>query len=80
MSKKLLLLLAFVMICSQLIGQVLEVENTQELSKDARKGELLNFHFDPGSSTFMLLYGREKGNKIYQFNYDLKLVNNETLD
>lgn len=65
-------------------AQFLESENVQELSKDARKGELMNFWYNPDTRNFVLVFAREKGktiiNEIYQFDYDLKLIKQETLD
>jgi len=84
--KKLLRLLVCVsfLFPSLVFAQVLEVENTQELSKDARKGELLNFWYNQDARNFILVFAREKGksviNEIYQFDYDLKLIKNETLE
>jgi len=64
--------------------QTLEKENTQELSKDARKGELFNFNYNEGDKEFTLVFKREKKKKsiyeIYQFDYDLNLLKNETLE
>jgi len=65
-------------------AQVLESENIQELSKDARKGELVNFWYNPEARNFVLIFAREKGknviNEVYQFDYDLKLTRQETLE
>ncbi len=65
-------------------AQVLESETVQELSKDARKGDLVNFCYNPESRNFVLLFAREKGkkviNEVYQFDYDLKLIGQETLE
>jgi len=65
-------------------AQVLESENIQELSKDARKGELVNFWYNPEARNFVLIFAREKGknviNEVYQFDYDLKLIKQETLE
>jgi len=67
-----------------ILAQGLESENIQELSKDARKGELVNFWYNPEARNFILIFAREKGknviNEVYQFDYDLKLINQETID
>ncbi len=64
--------------------QTLEKESTQELSKDARKGELFTFNYNEEAGEFSLVFKREKKKKliyeIYQFDNDLKLVKNEILD
>ena len=85
MKKGLYLMVGIFWLTGQLLmAQTLEAENTQALSKDARKGELLNFQYDPEAKNFTLLFGREKGKstiyEVYQFDYDLKLIKNETLE
>ncbi len=65
-------------------AQVLEREVTQGLSKDAQKGELFNFAFDETNQQLTLVFKREKKKKviyeIYQFDRNLKLIKNETLE
>ncbi|MBN2600958.1 MAG: hypothetical protein JXR87_03080 [Candidatus Marinimicrobia bacterium] len=85
MKKALLVCICvFLMVSLVSFAQVLEKDNTQELSKDARKGELLNFWYDQNARNFFLIFAREKGktiiNEIYQFDYDLELIKNETLE
>jgi len=67
-----------------LSAQTLEKETSQELSKDARKGELFNFAYDEGNQVYTLVFKREKKKEdiyeVYQFDYDLKMINNETMD
>lgn len=66
------------------VAQVLEKDNTQELSKDARKGELLTFSYDEESQNYLLIFKREKKKadiyEIYRFDQDFKLLKNETLE
>ncbi|MCK9560729.1 MAG: hypothetical protein M0R44_09820, partial [Candidatus Marinimicrobia bacterium] len=85
MKKMFCVLFGILLLVSSVIqAQVLEAENVQELSKDARKGELVNFWYNPEARDFVLIFAREKGknviNEVYQFDYDLKLTNQETLE
>jgi len=74
----------FLMVSTTVFAQVLEKDNIQELSKDARKGELLNFSFNDETKEYTLVFGREmkKTNvyEVYLFDNDFKLLKNETLD
>jgi hypothetical protein len=68
-----------------LFAQVLEMEKTTELSKDARKGDLGSFEYDEAAKQYTLVFVREqKKETVYEtmvFDYDFNLIsdNSESL-
>jgi hypothetical protein len=70
---------------SLLFSQVLEMEKTNELSKDARKGDLGSFNYDDAAKQYTLVFVREqKKETIYEtmvLDYDFNLIsdNSESL-
>jgi len=85
MKKTLVMMLSvFLIFTTATFTQVLEKDNIQALSKDARKGELLTFSYNDESQEYTLVFGREKKKtniyEIYLFDYDFNLLQNETLE
>lgn len=84
MKKTTIILCLFVFLVIKLDAQILEAEKAHELSKDARKGQLVSFEFDADEKAYYLTFKRDKGRKniyeIYQFDYDFNMVSNETME